>query len=97
MVYKLLSGEPDMVNQIRGLFGLSRNPFRSYRTEYKREELFKGQGLVTPKEIAIDTRLDGGPAGLRTVNATIQYIPILETLKQLYSKREFRDSITDNK
>ena len=73
-----------------------RNPFSDYSTDYRRTKTLVTKGMVEPKEIGIGTRIDSRASSTQSVMATVQYVPLLDTLQLLMSKKEFRENLQEH-
>lgn len=74
---------------ILAIFQELANPFEAYSTEHRRLVKFGSAGLVQPKAFPIGTRLETNAAISMNVACDVQYIPLHQTLRLLFSKSEF--------
>lgn len=59
-----------------------------------RMKAFSRKGMIDPQAVSVGTRLETVSRTLKTVACEIQYVPILETLHQLFSNKAFVNSLT---
>lgn len=85
-------------------FDIVCNHFRQYKSNYQRDKLFASKvNFVMPVEKSIGTRWELRKLNVcgrfvrvpRLIQCVMQYVPILDTLKQLFSSKSFCDMYFD--